>query len=187
MIPATAVLVTRGDVDLEPILSSLAVMDEVIVWNNSEREDLKCFGRFVGAAEAKHDLIYVQDDDLIVPVEDLYREYFPPAHQPLMPGSINGEWIMANRKPDEEWRFVGAGAFFQRKMIPQAFGPYLAVHPRDDDFLRAADVVFAYANPYTSVWVGYEDLPWQTAPNRMYHEVDHYAVRERVRERTLAL
>jgi hypothetical protein len=164
VIPASAVLVTRGDVDLEPILASLAVMDEVIVWNNAERENLKCYGRFVGAREARN--------DLIVPVPDLLAHY--------------GEGIVANKKPDEEWRFVGAGAFFDRSLL-SVFDRYLAVWPQDDDFLRAADVVFAYANPYTSVWVGYEDLPWQTAPNRMYWETDHYEVRERLRARTLAL
>jgi hypothetical protein len=175
VIPASAVLVTRGDVDLEPVLATLRpVFEDIVVWNNAERDDLKCFGRFVGASEARHDLIYVQDDDLLVPVEALYGEYVSPG-------------IVANRKPDEGWRFVGAGAFFDRRLIPAAFGPYLAAYPRDDDFLRAADVVFAYANPYTSVWVGYEDLPWQTAENRMYRQPGHYEVRERARARTLAL
>jgi len=172
VIPATAVLVTRGDVDLEQILATLAVFDEVIVWNNAERENLKCYGRFAGAREARNDLVYVQDDDLMAPVEELFGHY--------------DGGIVANRKPDEEWRFVGAGAFFDRRLLG-VFDEYLVAYPLDDDFLRAADIVFAYANPYRSVWVGYEDLAWAMAPNRMYWEPDHYSVRERVKARTLKL
>lgn len=39
-----ACIVTRGDVDLTPILDSL-IFEDVVVWDNSIRPDWKCAGR----------------------------------------------------------------------------------------------------------------------------------------------
>lgn len=169
----SACLVTRGDVDLSEILATIPAGWEVIVWDNSQREDLSCYGRFAAIAEAKHNIIFVQDDDLLVPIPELLAAW------------NNDKGILANKPPAEEWRFLGCGALFHRKLAN--FDRYLAHHPADAEFHRTADVAFAYQHPYRSVWVGYTDLPWQTAPNRMYHQPDHYVVRERTRERTLAL
>ena len=172
MLKVSACLVTRGDVDMTTILNSLP-FDDVIVWNNAEREDLACYGRFAAIAEAKHDLIYVQDDDLMVPLPALLKAW------------DDDRGILANKPPAEEWRFLGCGALFHRDLAN--FDRYLSRHSADKDFHRAADVVFAYQHPYRSVWLGYCDFPWQTADNRMYRQPDHYLVRERVRARTLAL
>jgi hypothetical protein len=171
----SAVLVTRGDVDMAPVLDSLP-FDEVVVWDNSQRpEDFQCYGRFAGIAETTRPFIYVQDDDIVVPVQALLDAYEPAK------GSI-----LANKKPDEEWRFLGVGSLFPRELA-DCFGPYAALYGMDQDFYRAADVVFAYQHGYESVWVGYEELEWSRAPNRMYLQPGHYEVRERLRARTLAL
>lgn len=171
----SAVLVTRGDVDMGPVIASLP-FDDVVVWDNSQRpEDFQCYGRFTGVTEARHDIIYVQDDDVIVPAWALLDLYDP-----------SKQAILANKKPDEEWRFLGVGALFPRALA-DCFQGYAALYGLDRDFYRAADVVFAYQHGYESVWVGYEELPWSRAPNRMYLQPGHYEVRERLRERTLAL
>jgi hypothetical protein len=170
-----AVLVTRGDVDMAPVLDSLEpVFDEIVIWDNSTRPaDFQCYGRFAGIAETTKPFVYVQDDDVIAPAEALLRVY-------------TGREILANKKPDEEWRFLGIGAVFPRELA-DCFQAYADLYGMDADFYRAADVVFAYQHGYESVWLGYEDLPWQTAPNRMYLQPGHYEVRERLRARTLAL
>lgn len=173
----SAVIVTRGDVPLEPVLDSLEpLFDEIVVWDNSQRpEDFQCYGRFAGIAETTRPHVYVQDDDVVVPVEALLQAYGPACGH-----------VLANKKPDEEWRFLGIGALFPREMA-DCFGPYAALYGMDRDFYRAADVVFAYQHPYESVWIGYEELEWSRAPNRMYLQPGHYEVRERLRARTLAL
>lgn len=168
----SAVLVTRGDVDMSPVVDSLAWCTDVIIWNNSEREDLQCYGRFAGIAEAKHDHIYVQDDDLVIDALALLAHY-------------DGESIVANKPPEEEWRFIGGGAFF-----PRTLPDFTAYRSRLDfvqeEFDRCADVVFAYSHPYRHTWVGYQRLlPWHDAPNRMYKQPNHYEVRERARARSL--
>lgn len=89
----SAIIVTRGDVDLRPVLDSLPREWEQVVWNNSgsdagatvsvrdprkhEREsgavkmqqvghDISVYGRYHAIQYASHDLIYVQDDDCIL-------------------------------------------------------------------------------------------------------------------------
>lgn len=90
----SAVIVTRGNVDLRPVLDSLPQHWEQVVWNNTgyddgascsvrrdprrhERKhgnvtvhhvgpDLGVYGRYAAIQYASHDLIYVQDDDCIV-------------------------------------------------------------------------------------------------------------------------
>lgn len=171
----SAVIVTRGDVPLDAILNSLP-FGEVVVWNNAERDDYQCYGRFAAIAETTKPHIYVQDDDILVPIPALLRAYDPEA-----------ETILANKKPDEEWRFLGVGALFPRHFADNVFGRYIDLYGFNRDFGRIADVVFAYQLPYESLWLGYAELEWSRAPNRMYHELDHMAVRERARKRTLAL
>lgn len=88
----TAIIVTRGDVDLTDIIHSFFNEWEIIVWDNgvghvrvypphdgpslgtrlidSKRlapaEDLSVYGRYAAIEHASNDLIYVQDDDCIV-------------------------------------------------------------------------------------------------------------------------
>ncbi len=52
----SACLVTRGDQQeqMERILESLLPYDEVIVWDNSQREDRMVAGRFAAMAEARN-------------------------------------------------------------------------------------------------------------------------------------
>lgn len=169
----TAILVTRGDVDMSPVVGSLPFEHIIVVDNSQEPADLQCYGRFIpierGEVETLH--VYVQDDDLIIDALALLAHY-------------DGEGIVANKHPEEEWRFIGGGAFFP-KTLPD-FSRYVDNYGSDSDFYRVADVVFAYTHPYRSVWVGYEELlSHHDAPNRMYLQPNHYEVRERARARSL--
>src|SRR6185503_14510558 len=97
----SAVLVTKGDHDLTPIYDSIraAGITDVVVWDNSQRPaDLACYGRYAGIAEAKNDVIFHQDDDLIAPVAQMLEEYDPVADR---------DTIVANNRADEEWLLTG--------------------------------------------------------------------------------
>lgn len=78
----SAIIVTRGDVDLDEILASLDPdVFERLVWDNGSGElrrhqkngpvrlkrvdDLAVYGRYAAIKYATHDLIYVQDDDVL--------------------------------------------------------------------------------------------------------------------------
>lgn len=179
----SAVLVTRGDVDLSEILASIAAagITDIVVWDNSKRDrDLSCYGRYAGIAEARNEFVYHQDDDLVAPVAEILAAYDPDSDR---------DTIVANNRADEEWLLTAIGCVFHRSLA-DCFGPYIDRYGFDADFCRVADVVFAYQHPYRRVVLGYRDLPWgfATPENpRMYGQSDHYIVRERARERTLAL
>lgn len=180
----SACLVTRGDVDLSEILASIAAagITDIVVWDNSKRgRDLSCFGRYAAIAEARNEFIYHQDDDLVAPVPEILAAYDPEADR---------ETIVANNRADEEWLLTGIGCVFHRSLAETCFDAYVARYGFDADFCRVSDIVFAYQHPYRRVVLGYRNLPWgfATAENpRMYGQPDHYLVRERARDRTLAL
>lgn len=177
----SAVLVTRGDVDLTPVLDSLP-FDDVVIWNNSTRpEDLKVAGRYAAIAEAKHELIYTQDDDAICPAAELVERYA---------GYLSWKEagpLLVNVPPGEQ-PWLAWGAVFHRDQPDDAFKRWGALHDFDDEtFCRWADVVFAHLAGWREVDLGHDDLPWATAPNRMYQQPDHYTGQQRVRERAQAL
>lgn len=174
----SAVIVTRGDVDLTPILDRLPFTD-IVIWNNAERSDVKVYGRYAGILDAKHDTIYVQDDDCLVPAGTLLEQYEPGERLCNMP---------ASRTDYTDSALLGWGAIFPRsEPALSAFNRYRRAlgHQEGwempDEFLRCCDVVFTTLCPFRRIDLGHENLPWATASNRMYTgEPDHYAIRARV-------
>lgn len=172
----SAVLVTRGNVDMSEIIESIraAGVEDIVIWNNAERRNVSCFGRYLGIAEAKHDYIYHQDDDLVSPVAELLAVYDPVA---------DTNTIVCNNRADEWWRLTAIGCVFHRSLAG-CFGPYIDAYGEDADFYRVCDVVFAYQHPYRKVVLGYSDLPWASDPHSsMYLEPGHMEVRERALQR----
>ena len=175
----SAVLVTRGDQDLQPIYDSIAAagITDVVVWDNSKRpRDVRCYGRYLAIREAKNPYIFHQDDDLISPVGALLDAYDP----------VFDRWaIVSNNRIDEEWPLTAIGSVFHRSLA-DCFDSYIERFGEDDDFYRVCDVVFAYMWPYRRVVLGYQDLPWASAPGAsMYLEPGHMHVRLRARDRVL--
>jgi len=175
----SAVIVTRGDVDLSPILDSLP-FDDVVVWNNLEREDLAVYGRYAGIAEAKGDLIYVQDDDVIIDVDRLLAEY--------RDGDRLCNMDAGHPVPYPDSSLVGWGAIFPRGDPFKAFARYGAVHPTDsDEFYRCCDVVFTSLAPFRRVDLGRKNLLHAAGSHRMHRQANHYMERRNMTERCLAL
>lgn len=132
----TACLVTRGDQPgmIEWIRSTL-IFEKVIVWDNSEREDWKCAGRYKAAELAETDLVYFQDDDLVV----------PPETQEALLAEYVGEDCLANwvhgSEPAgfDDVPLVGGGSLVNRHAAWEAIGRYAERWPLDDDFRYEAD------------------------------------------------
>lgn len=176
----SAVLVTRGVVPLDEIIREItsAGIEDIVVWNNSERPNIRCYGRYLGIAEAKNDVIFHMDDDLIPPVAKILAAYRP----------IEDRYtVVANNRVDEDWQLTGIGSVFHRQLA-NCFKPYLRAYGESDDFHRTCDVVFAYTNAYRRVAFGYWDLPWCSDPQAsMYLEPGHMESRFLTRARTLML
>ena len=167
----SAVIVTKGDVDLSPILESLP-FDDIVVWDNAkEHIDQKVYGRYLGIYRAKHDFIYVQDDDCIVPVEDLATPY-------VGNGVRRELWCNVQRSHSEFYRplgctLVGWGAIFPRILANWAFAQYRSVFPVDELFLRECDRVFTGLTPFHEVDLGVDHLPHAHGVDRMGMERRH--------------
>jgi len=176
----SAVLVTKGDHDLTPIYDSISAagITDVVVWDNSQRPaDLACYGRYAGIAEAKNDVIFHQDDDLIAPVAQMLEEYDPVADR---------DTIVANNRADEEWLLTGIGTLFHRDLA-DCFDEYISLYGFDAEFCRVSDVVFAYQHPYRRVVMPYTDLAWAATPDRMHLQPNHYSERGVAKLRAISL
>jgi hypothetical protein len=172
----SAIVVTRGDVELFDIQASLRlVFDDIIIWNNSERRNLATFGRYEAIAEAKHQVVFVQDDDVVIPaasLETLLDAYEPGKVATNMPARFRPHY------PDSG--LVGFGAVFDAALPEQAFARWRTMFPEDDLFRRRCDRVFTLLTPLVLLDLPYEEMPWAHAPNRSWKQHGHVAERERV-------
>lgn len=162
----SAVIVTRGDVDLGPCLSSI-VADEVII----RRGQGGVWPRWAAALHAKHDVIYVQDDDCVVDFAAVIAAYDPAVVTCNMLTSHRSDY------PDGV-ALVGWGAVFHRSMLNVFEGWEI-----DDLFWREADRVFTGLNPLRLIDLGVTHLPHAHGAERMGREARHGADLAEIRRR----
>lgn len=162
----TACLVTRGDTDMQPILDTLPY-DRVIVWNNSEREDLKTFGRYGAMFEAHTEVVYFQDDDTIFRHHDELMAAYDPCKTTAVYGHGQSEAGFG------DLALVCGGALAHTSQVARAVGYYAARFPLDKDFLYDCDFAIGVLTPFKHVDLPFEirdlayngrrlaDEPWQ--------------------------
>jgi hypothetical protein len=172
----TAVIVTRGDIDLAPVLDSLPKEWPRIVWNNSEREDLKVYGHFAALAEVDTDYCYMQDDDAICPAAKLLKRWKPKY----------ADRIFTNVK-DGDTPWISWGAIFHKDLPAPVIQRYVDAYGMDDDVLLWCDLIFSALTPWTNVDLGVQHLPWYRAPNRMVMKPSHYQEQARILDKCAAL
>lgn len=173
----TAVIVTRGDCDIEPILESL-IFREVVVWDNSRKaEDAGAYGRYLAIEQADTSVIYFQDDDCIVPMVEqrmLVKLYEPGKLVALMP---------RERTDYKDTVLIGWGAIFDRDLPELAFRRWVeAGHEMESREFRVvgADFVFPMLTPHRRWHGAHRDLPHAHAANRTWGSWPDYAnVKER--------
>lgn len=140
-------------------LQNLDCIGEILIWNNNPEvtlevpgprtrviqsdKNLNCYGRFVCAAQARNQIIYVQDDDALNhDIPGLYREFLDhpsavahalaPTHWPLRNRYVYG---------DAQAALLGWGAFFRKEWL--AVLDELPATTREDPlFQREADKFF---------------------------------------------
>src|ERR1051326_2814506 len=100
----TAVIVTRGDIDLAPCIDALPYK-KLIVWNNSLRPDTKIYGRYLAIKEVTTPFVYFQDDDVIFRRHDELMAAWEPG---LMVVNMDEPWVQAAGY--ERQAMVGAGS-----------------------------------------------------------------------------
>ncbi len=171
----TAVLITRDAEFPKEVLDSLPEFDEILIETNCQ----SIHRRYELALKAKNDVIYVQDDDCIIDVKELYEHY-------------NGQITNALTEHHKGFygglgmTLIGFGAFFPKSMID--FTKYLDVYGANPLFLSQTDRVFTFLNkPFNTVVMDIKHLPSATAPNRMSTQADHWNNLNNIREQLCKL
>ncbi len=170
----SAVIVTRGDVDLEPILATLRQVpriDDVVVWDNSERDDLAVWGRHAAVAEARHACTYSQDDDLVHTPAGIERilDTYTPGH---IVGCMWPEWSEGARRQGipngyDDLAFPGSGSVYDRYVALDAARRYLDIYPYDRFFQLWCDAIIGTLAPTRNIDERFTILPAAYGPDRI--------------------
>ena len=159
----SAVLITRGNVDMAPILASLPYED-VVLWDDRERGSNGCYSRYLAMAEAKHEVIYFQDDDLVFTAHQQLLEAYEPGR---ITCNMPSPWYEREQYGEIDCQLVGAGSLVDRELPPLAFERYLEHWPMDDQFLTWCDMINGVLTPGVRFDWGYEILPQAYAADRI--------------------
>jgi len=161
----SAVLITRGDVDLGPILETLPYED-VVVWDGRERDEHPgTYGRYLAMSEARNDVIYLQDDDCIF----RHHNELLTGYEPGVLTAVYGH----GENPDglDDMALVHGGAVVDRSLSLSAFDRYLERWPVDEGFYREADMIHGTLCPHKHVDLPYEiRMEIATRPSRMANQ-----------------
>lgn len=151
-----------------PILATLPY-DDVVVWNGRERDEHPgTYGRYLAMREAKHDVVYLQDDDCVF----RHHDELLGAYEPGVLTAVYGHGENADGL--EDVALVHGGAIVDREVSFRAFDRYLAAWPVDEGFYREADMIHGALCPSKQLPLPYEirwdiidrrdrmsDQPWQ--------------------------
>jgi hypothetical protein len=171
----TAVIVTRGDVDLQPILDSL-IFDKIEIYNNSVEQDEMTYGRVLAAMRAETEVVYSQDDDILHSPENQQKILNAYTSSRLV-GCMWDEWSEGARRQGidngyDDLVFPGSGSICRTALWVDALERYLSVYPRDDFFRMWSDTIIGVITPTLQLDLRFDELPWGDNENRMAHMED---------------
>lgn len=164
----SAVLITR-DSEYPRDVTLNAAFAETIV----ETHCPHVFRRFERAAEAKHDIVYVQDDDCIIDILRLSRHY-----NGLITHAITHGHRLIYRGTGVT--LIGWGAFFPRSFAVAFLDQqrYWREKFGDEVFEMEADRMFTFQHqPHNTVVMPITELARRV---RMSHRPDHYQTRDSI-------
>lgn len=162
----TACLVTRGDVDMGPILDTLPY-GHVVIWDNSRRLDYKTFGRYKAMHDAPTPVVYFQDDDTLFRHHDELMAAYEPDVLTAVYGHGNAEAGYGDVP------LVCGGAIVDRMVCVTAWLNYVEHFEMDNDFWYDCDFALGPLMPFKHVHLPFEirdiayngnrlaDQPWQ--------------------------
>lgn len=154
-LPVSGIIVTRGNVDLEPCLATWPTHWEWLVWDNGAGlltrrmegaestfgvPDVGVYGRWAAARFTVHPLIYVQDDDVVVDEPAAIADAWA-----VSSWARRDQQLVANMPP--EFRhdgyidscLVGFGAVLMREAVDAAFARFQGWVESEPASLREAD------------------------------------------------
>lgn len=171
----TAILITKNKEYPQIILDRLVGFDEIII----KTESPSVYTRYLEAAKARNEIVYVQDDDCFTNHQELFSFY-----DGRLTNSITPHHFAAYK--DTGATLVGWGCYFPKKAL-DVFQKYINKYGHDFHLNREADRIFTVLNqPFNTKIMPHEDLP-QTA-DRMSFEPMHYEwAKQAIRKASLLL
>lgn len=201
---ATAIIVTRGDADLREPLHTIPEEWQTLVWDNgsgrllersssgfysvvaSDLPDLAVYGRYAALDYALNDVIYVQDDDVVVS-EPVMIALAADALR-FADGSLI-DAVVCNMPQEfrhdfyDEHALSGFGCAFPRSLPGRTFVWFKDRATLDEDvFNRTCDIVFTGLTQRVLVDYPIRSLPIAHADNRMWKQTTHVGERTQVLE-----
>lgn len=199
----SAIIPTRGNVDMQPVVESMPEGWEVLVWDNRRGEvlercpsglafradvpdphDLGPHARFAAIAYAAHPLIYVQDDDVIVSDPQAIVDEFVEENHPGDPDFVVCNIPAEFRRHYPDSGMVGFGAAFHSDTPERAFARFFArfKNMRRDDplFLRESCRIVTTLTPIVRVDVAKTDREFASDPDRLWKQPDHFWAAQRM-------
>jgi hypothetical protein len=168
---------------MNDIIESIPDEWEVVVYDNSKREDYSVFGRYAAIELTDAELIYVQDDDCVLDPQEVADAYEPGKLTANMPERFRHDFYT-------DHCLVGFGAIFDRDLPAAAFDRFFGKHLIDnvdpERFYPTCDVVFTALTERVLVDVSHRDLPWASDPDRMWKQPSHVPDRAEMRKLALA-
>lgn len=161
----TAVLITREveypNIILERLTCTDFFKDIIIV-----TECPSVYHRYLAAAKAETEHVFVIDDDALVNFQVLWSKYDKERITNTMTLPFQEKY------KDAGCTLVGWGCYFPKKML-SVFDKYIAKYGIDQHLLREADRIFTcLGQPWNTVIQPHEDL--NQTEDRMGFEKDHY-------------
>ncbi len=175
-------IVTRGDVDLTPVLESL-IFDDVIVWDNSVETDAMTYGRLLATERTENAIIYSQDDDIVHTGENQLR--IINAYEPgVLTGCMWKQWSAGAKKQGiphgyDDLVFPGSGSVYDTQLALDTAQAYLDHYPADDFFRLWSDTIFGIVAPTKQLDIRFGELPHADNDNRMAHLPDAVALKKK--------
>jgi hypothetical protein len=156
---------------------------ELVVWDNSKRENAGLFGRYLGLLEVKTRYAYFQDDDCIVRNHDDLLA----AHEPgIVVGNFKRD--KARERFYEDTTLVGWGSIFDKDLPLRAWYRYAQHYALNAEFFNTLRHEFTWPvlTPNRKVLVDIKpggDVEWLNEggevfarPNRMSQQDGFYDV-----------
>ncbi len=172
----SAIIPTRGDVDVCRIYESLRVHPEIgevrFVIGDTP------FNRYREMMDSTAEVFYTQDDDCVTDLRPLFEAYDPEF-------IVNAMTVEHAAQYPGNQTLIGFGALFHGSLVRKAFHSWN--WQRDALFYRESDRIFPTVNPHKTVFPKIEILPHASAPNRLWKQPDHLAARFAINERILEM
>ena len=178
---------TRGDQpeQMARILESLLPYDEVIVWDNSQREDRMVAGRFAAMAEARNRICYTQDDDTLVP---------PATQLALLDAWQEGYTVAVYGHHESDGGYgtllplVCGGGLFDRDLAREAMENYDAEYGWGRDEEAYVDFLVGVQIPFIHIHEPFQiNMPVAQHPSRLCNQPWAADAKRRVTDQALAI